>query len=174
MKKIIFVVVGVLLFSFSTLIFVKVVYPIKYREAVSESSTKYEIEESLIYAVIKAESGFSSKSVSKSGAYGLMQILPSTMCYIMNEEIEKERLFEPEFNIEVGTKYLRYLLNKFNDIRVVLSAYNAGEGNVFVWLKDKNYSLDGKTLKTTPFKETNNYVEKVLKYEKIYKKLLKN
>ena len=170
MKKIICLLVWILLLLFIPQFYVKVSYPFKYTNSVEKYSNIYNLDKSLVYAVIKTESGFDSNSISKSGAYGLMQILPSTMQYMVGEN-DKEKLFESDFNIYVGTKYLRYLKNKFDDIILVLCAYNAGEGNVFLWLKNKQYSADGKTLNNIPFKETRDYVKKVLNSQKIYEKL---
>ena len=65
------------------------------------------------------------------------------------------------------------MFDKFNDERVALAAYNAGEGNVITWLSDENYSENGKTLSVIPFSETRAYVEKVLKFKRLYKILYK-
>ena len=72
-------------------------------------------------------------------------------------------------NIIYGCKYLKYLLNKFEDINTTLCAYNAGETRVRTWLKS-NYSTDGKTLNFIPFEETRKYVNKIQKNMKFYKK----
>lgn len=154
-------------------IYIIKVYPIKYKKEISECSQKYDIDESLIYAIIKSESSFYPNRESKAGACGLMQIMPNTMKYIKGDsKLDKDKLFEPSFNIEVGTKYLRYLFNKFKKTELVICAYNAGEGNIKKWLNDTRYSLDGETLIDIPFLETRKYLKKVLGSEKIYKKLL--
>ena len=81
----------------------------------------------------------------------------------------------PDYNIKLGTYYLAYLSNKFNDTTVVLCSYNAGEGVVKSWLNDTKYSKDGKTLDYIPYKQTQNYVQNVIQGLDIYaKKLSKN
>ena len=69
----------------------------------------------------------------------------------------------------MGCYYLSYLINRYNDVDVALAAYNGGMGNVDKWLANPEYSSDGKTLSSIPFPETEKYVERVNKYEKIYK-----
>ena len=76
----------------------------------------------------------------------------------------------PKENIKIGTYYLSYLIEKFNDLKVAICAYNAGEGTVSSWLSNSNYSRDKKTLETVPYKETANYLEKVLRNLKVYQK----
>ncbi len=125
----------------------------------------------LVFAVIKAESGFRSDAMSSAGAVGCMQLLPSTAKFICErEEIEfvYSRLKEKEYNITLGCLYLNYLFKKFSDKETVLAAYNAGEGIVSEWLKNSKYSPDGKTLILVPYPETRAYVKKVIKYQKIY------
>ena len=122
-----------------------------------------------------------------------MQLLPSTAEWVIqkmrkqninipsysaeelfNSQISNGQLFDPNLNIQVGTFYLSYLINKFENIDVALAAYNAGEGNVIKWLSAEEFSSDQKTLKKIPFKETANYVKKVNLNLKIYsKKFLK-
>ena len=92
------------------------------------------------------------------------------------ENYEKEDLFDPKLNIEIGTWYLEKLEREFDgDWDNILAAYNGGSGNVNKWLKDEEYSKDGKTLDKIPFKETENYVKKVKadydSYKKIYESI---
>ena len=103
-----------------------------------------------------------------------MQMMPNTFYDIqhrLSEEYDEEMLFDPETSIKYGTYYLRYLYNIFGDWELVFAAYNAGMGNVSNWLKNDEYSKDGKLL-VIPFAETDNYVKKVLDTEKEYKKIL--
>jgi len=125
----------------------------------------------LVYAVIKAESGFRADAVSSAGAVGCMQLLPSTAKFICEREgigFDFERLKEKEYNITLGCLYLNYLFERFSEEETVLAAYNAGEGTVSEWLKNSEYSPDGKTLTRFPYSETHAYVKKVIKYQKIY------
>ena len=102
-----------------------------------------------------------------------MQIMPSTFEYMATEGQSKEDIFQADLNINIGTRYLRYLKNKFKDTSLIICSYNAGEGNVNKWLNDTDYSPDGKTLYKIPFSETKKYLDKVIKTQKIYQKLLK-
>ena len=102
-----------------------------------------------------------------------MQLMPATAEFVAQKygvDYEDKNLFDAQKNIEIGCRYLRYLYDKFGDKMTVLFAYNSGEGNVATWLKIQDYSQDEKTLTTCPYAETNNYVQKVLKAEKHYKK----
>ncbi|MBI5574337.1 MAG: lytic transglycosylase domain-containing protein, partial [Elusimicrobia bacterium] len=106
---------------------------------------KYNLDPAFVKAVIEAESNFNPNDVSCKGAVGLMQLMPRTAdgLKVNPNDVEK--------NIEGGTKYLNYMYEKFDDPKLALAAYNAGPNAV------KKY---GK--KIPPYKETQNYVEKVL------------
>ncbi len=161
----------VVLFSVS-FIQKKFVYPIKYYEHINKYSSEYGIDSALILATIKVESDFNKNAVSSKGAIGLMQIKQETASYIANMLNEKEfNLKDEETNIRYGTYYLKYLFERFESVQVVICAYNAGEGNVRAWLKDKTKSKNGKTLTVVPFLETQNYLNKILKAHKKYIKL---
>jgi soluble lytic murein transglycosylase len=143
----------------------------KYGNAVTKYGYQFNVDGNLIFAVMKAESNFDETAVSDKGAVGLMQILPSTGEFIsrkLNEEFDRNLLFDYETNIKYGAWYLSYLKGKFDDFICVLAAYNAGEGNVAYWLT--KYSDDGIHLNSIPYKETENYVNKVKSYYNNYKK----
>ena len=143
----------------------------KYDDFVKEYSLKYGISPSLVYAVIKCESNFDEKAVSHAGASGLMQLMPKTFEWIIPELEEGETfdIFSPRQNIEAGCKYLTYLYKRFKVTETVLAAYNAGEGTVYSWLQNPEYSDDGITLKEIPYSETKIYVNKVMKRFEEYK-----
>jgi len=118
----------------------------KYTTIIKQAAMKYDIPEDLIASVIQQESNFKNDVVSKSGAQGLMQLMPGTAKFLGVKDS-----FDPVQNITGGARYLRQMLDQFNgNIELALAAYNAGPGNV------KKY--DG----IPPFKETQNYVKKVL------------
>ena len=151
-------------------------YSLEYREMITEYSVEYALDPYLVAAVIHCESSGRADAVSKSGAIGLMQIMPETGDWIADKleikDFEAEKLNEPEINVRMGCWYLNFLMGRFSsNIVNVLAAYNAGHGNVDKWLEDGGLSEDGQ-LKNIPFEETDAYVEKVLyayeKYQTLY------
>jgi hypothetical protein len=117
-----------------------------YHGIVHEKASEYNMDPSLIKAVIKTESNWNNRAVSRKGAMGLMQLMPTTA-----SEMNVRNPFNPEENIEGGTKYLRYLLERFNgDLTLALAAYNAGPQTV------EKFGL------VPPITETRQYVNKVL------------
>lgn len=146
-------------------------YPLNYQSIIIENAKKYDVEPELISSIINVESHFSSDVVSNKAAVGLMQILPTTAEWVDKKigiDLEKNNLFKPSVNIEIGTYYLAYLFKIFDNTDNVICAYNAGLGNVQKWLANEEYSLDGETLTNIPFKETSNYLTKVKKCLKVY------
>ena len=156
----------------------KQIYPTTYSQYVEKYSLENDLDPLLIYAIIKAESNFNTSAVSNSNALGLMQILETTAKEVcekeFDEEFDKNKLFNAEYNIKVGTRYFSKLLNKYNNnIGISLAAYNAGTGKVDSWIEDGIIKQDGSNLENIPYKETNNYVRKILRYYDIYKEIYK-
>ena len=142
-----------------------------------EYADYYGLDRALIFAVVKTESGFDENAKSKAGALGLMQITEKTADYIAQKLcVPNYNIMDVETNINFGCYYIKYLITRFNHLDTALIAYNAGEGNVSTWLTDKRYSDDGKSLKSTPYQESNEYIIKIHKnfekYKKLYKKIL--
>lgn len=150
-------------------------YPKKYSEYVERYSDEYGLEPSLVYAVIRTESGFDPDAQSDAGACGIMQMMPSSFEWLQQKretegEYTTEDLFNPEVCIDYGCYLLKYFYDYYGDERCAVAAYNAG----FVvgeWLADSSYSKDGKTLDNIPYPETSNYVDKVESAKEMYIKL---
>lgn len=142
----------------------------KYYSAVVEFSEKSGIDPALAFAVIRTESGFNKNAKSNKGAAGLMQLMPETAEYIA--QIIKYKgeinLYDADCNIYLGCAYLSYLLKKFKSENAAVCAYNAGETNVFNWLKNEEFSDDGVNLKKIPYPETRDYFLRVKRYKKEY------
>ncbi|MBQ6152726.1 MAG: lytic transglycosylase domain-containing protein [Ruminococcus sp.] len=151
-------------------------YSQKYSEYVSKYSKEFGVDEALVYSVIRCESGFREDVESHAGAIGLMQLMPETFTWLqMNKDGEEtysaSDLQNPEINIEYGTYYLSWLLNKYGVENTAVAAYNAGVTNVDDWLSNTAYSSDGKTLSTIPYHETDEYVSKVENTKKMYEEI---
>lgn len=171
---ILFVILGIIIVNMGRLV-VETIYPRQYDELVEENASAFDIDEALLYAVIKTESGFDKDAVSSVGAKGLTQITPDTFIWLQTktgEDYEEDALFEPEISVYYGAYFLNMLLDEFDNIETALAAYHAGRGIVNEWLEDPELSLDGVVLEKIPYEDTAGYVKKVMKnierYEKIY------
>ncbi|MCI0427570.1 MAG: lytic transglycosylase domain-containing protein [Nitrospiraceae bacterium] len=123
-------------------------------QAVIRAAQQHHVQPALLLAVMKAESSFNPTVISKAGAVGLMQLIPETAI-----RHGVRNLYDANDNITGGAKHLRYLLDRFHgNIRLALAAYNAGERQV-----DRYGQIP-------PYKETQDYVKKVLVYYRSYKK----
>ena len=150
------------------------VYPRKYRRQVEKYSEEFGIDEYLIYSIIKTESKFNKKAISNKGAKGLMQVTDKTATWAAIELKlgDSVDIYKPDCNIRIGVWYLARLKKEFRgDLVLSVAAYNGGSGNVRRWLSEKEYSKDGRSLDKIPFKETSNYVYRVMKNYQVYKKL---
>lgn len=150
----------------------RVLYPLDYIETVDKYADEYNVPRVLLFAVIHTESGFQPDAVSSAGAMGLTQITPDTFHWLQTktgENLPDEALFEPETAIRYGALFYSLLLTEFdNDWYTAVAAYHAGRGQVNSWLQNAEYSTDGKALTTIPSKDTNHYVNKVLRAVEIY------
>jgi soluble lytic murein transglycosylase len=138
-------------------------YPLRYEQIVVGHAENYRLEPQLLAAVIYQESKFDADAVSRSGAVGLMQLLPATAQGIADRTggsgWHERDLLDPELNVRYGSWYLRHLLDKYDDERLALAAYNAGQTNVDRW------RAQGTGIR---FPETRRYVARVQRLKKIY------
>jgi hypothetical protein len=116
--------------------------------SINKAARKYQLPKRLLQAVVRAESDFQVRAVSPAGAQGLMQLMPATA-----RDLGVEDPFDIDQNIDGGAKYLRSMLDQFGgDLKLALSAYNAGPGNV---IKFKGQ---------VPFSETRAYIDRVMRF----------
>ena len=128
----------------------------KYDDIITDASDQYGVDSRLVKAIIKAESDFNPRAVSRKGAMGLMQIMPENF-----QHLQIENPFDPRENIMGGTRYFKYLYDRFEgQLALSLAAYNAGPTTV------DNYNKS-----IPPYRETEQYIERVLKYYYNYKSL---
>jgi soluble lytic murein transglycosylase-like protein len=125
----------------------------RYGDFIREASALYQIPEELVRAVIKVESDYDPRAVSRVGAQGLMQLMPDTA-----QRMQVRDVLDPRENILGGVRYLRVLANMFNgDLQLTLAGYNAGENAVL-----RHGGIP-------PFDETEDYVARVLQYYRRYR-----
>lgn len=160
-----------LIYILAVIILKKVIFPLKYETIVNKYAEQNNVDKYLVFSVIKKESNFKSDAISSKEAKGLMQVLDSTAKEITKEEAVE--LLNEEDNIEIGTKYLKYLIDKYDgDILLALCAYNAGLGNVDNWIKNETIITDGEAdIAKIPFQETKQYVKNILTYYYVYMNL---
>lgn len=149
-------------------------YPIYYKDEIRKHSKTYDVDPFLIAAIIRVETNYRTGRESKKGAIGLMQLMPDTAKWALEQaklpDVSMERLKnEPSANIELGTWYLHSLSGQFGDNRAaVIAAYNAGPGKVQSWLEDGSWNGSEEDTKNIPFGETRHYVQRVIYYYNQY------
>lgn len=145
-------------------------FPQAYNKDINRYATKNKIMPAWAFAIARRESSFMSDAHSGAGAYGLMQILPSTAKHLLRKKkISQHYLFTAKNNIKLGTKYLRKLLRQQNNNFVLATAsYNAGPYRVKSWLKKQKKIPADIWIESIPYKETRDYVKSVLAYQQIY------
>jgi soluble lytic murein transglycosylase len=153
----------------------EIALPLRHEDIIRQQAADKNVDASLIAAVIYTESRFRDQT-SHVGAKGLMQIMPDTADYIARKtggtRFERADLATPQINIAYGTWYLRYLLDKYRGNTILtLAAYNGGEGKVDEWRQLA--AARGERFKVAdhiPFRETRDYVRRVLSARADYRK----
>ncbi len=148
---------------------------------ISETRTTIN-DQALVLAMIRQESGFDSKAISRSGARGLLQLMPATARAVarkLNMKYSRTRLLsDRNYNITLGTGYLAELLDDFDGSYVLaLAAYNAGPGRVQGWIRTHGDPRDPSVdvidwIELIPFEETRNYVQRIIEAVPVYRKPL--
>jgi len=124
-----------------------------FQPIVLKAANRYKVDPAMVMAIIMAESSYNPKAISKKGAKGLMQLMPTTA-----RSLGVKDIFNPEHNINAGVRYFKKLLNQFDgDVELALAAYNAGSRKV-----KEHRGIP-------PFRATKYYIKKVIKYYRHYK-----
>lgn len=151
-------------------------FPQPYWPVLESNARKNNLDPFLVASLIRQESEFNPGAVSYANAWGLMQLLPS----VGRELARKERvrpyrtsyLLNPEVNLRLGTVYFRQLMSEFNDQpEYALAAYNAGDDRVKAWIANGPYASMPEFVESIPFTQTREYVEAILRNQKIYREL---
>jgi soluble lytic murein transglycosylase len=146
----------------------RTIYPLRYEETIREASEENDLEPAFVAAVIYTESRFRPDVESHQEAYGLMQLLPQSARFIQRRSGIEGDFRDPRVNIRLGTWFLGYLNDRYDgDERLMLAAYNSGEGSVDAWTSDEGFDIK----KDIPYKETRQYVDRALEAQKTYQDL---
>ena len=135
------------------------------------------VDRALLFALMRQESAFNVRAKSTAGARGLMQLMPRTASFIARDNrihrSRREFLFQPEFNIELGQKYVLHLLADTsigNDLMLTIAAYNGGPGNLRKWLRRTGFNDDPLLfMEALPARETRKFIESVFTNLWIYR-----
>lgn len=152
------------------------IYPYPYKELIEHYAVEYELDPLLIVSVIRVESKFAAQARSPKGAVGLMQLMPETAEWIAVQleypEFQLSDLEKPEVNIKFGSWYLASLKKEFKDNEfLLLAAYNGGRGNVKQWMQRYGWTMRFQEVEQIPFRETKEYVGRVLHDKRRYQQL---
>ncbi|MDT8975493.1 lytic transglycosylase domain-containing protein [Paenibacillus sp. chi10] len=158
-------------------------YPIAYEDEIRKYAAQYDVDPLLVAAIIRVETNFQAGRESRKGAIGVMQLMPETATWAMEQLKMNNRWSLDELkntadpNILIGTWYLKSLHKQFNENWIAaIAAYNAGPGNVNKWIRNKVWDGSYDTAKQQiPYGETKLYVQRVIhyydKYKNIYPKM---
>ena len=156
--------------------FWQMAFPLPYRESIDAHSHEQSVDPFLVAALIRQESEFNVAVISHANAYGLMQLLPATGKDLAHRSgirsFNASQLLTSDRNIQLGTQYVRSLLNSFGgQEEYVLASYNAGPGRAKLWQTWGPFREQAEFIETVPFHETRGYVQVVLRNADIYRRL---
>jgi len=150
----------------------KALYPMPYEAALRREAAKNDFDPMFAAGLIRQESTFQADAVSPKNAIGLMQVLPKTgklLARQLKVRYTKNKLFEPDFNIEVGMAYIANLVRETGAFEYAAAAYNAGEDRIAAWKSERNYEEIPELVESIPFTETREYVQVVLRNREVYR-----
>jgi soluble lytic murein transglycosylase len=153
----------------------RLLYPLAYEDLVRAEAQTRQVDDALVAALIRQESNFEPRAVSRVGAAGLMQIMPELGRKLATSHgftsWKDPLLRQPEVNVQLGTAHLASLLRQYKDVSHALAAYNAGSGRVARWLTKRGTEDPEVFVERIPFTETRDYVRIVQRNRAIYRAL---
>ena len=150
----------------------KALFPLPYEATLRREAAKNDFDPMFAAGLIRQESTFQADAVSHANAIGLMQVLPKTgklLAKQLRVRYAKNKLFEPDFNIEIGMVYIANLVQQFGSREAAAAAYNAGEDRISAWKSERNYEEIPELVESIPFTETREYVQVVLRNTEVYR-----
>jgi soluble lytic murein transglycosylase len=150
----------------------KALFPLPYEAALRREAAKNNFDPMFAAGLIRQESTFQADAVSKKDAIGLMQVLPKTGKLLAKQikvRYAKNKLYEPEYNIELGMVYIANLVQQTGAPEYAAAAYNAGEDRIAAWKAERNYEEIPEVVESIPFTETREYVQIVLRNTQVYR-----
>lgn len=156
--------------------FWRLAFPLPYRKSLEDYSREHSLDPFLVAALIRQESEFNTKAVSRTSARGLTQVMPATGRELGRKlripHYQTSMLFSPDTNLKIGTYYLRALNDQLKGKwEATLASYNAGKSRVVGWMAASDYHEPAEFVESIPFSETRAYVQSVLRNAEVYRRL---
>lgn len=148
-------------------------YPQNYWDLTQQAADGYGFDPRIFFSLVREESSFNKDIVSWAGARGLSQLMPATARQVggwLGMSVTKETSFDPLSNLKIGTRYMEYLQERFEgNMFLAVAGYNAGEGNVEKWLRQRGNKPTDEYIEDIPYRETRGYVKRVLGTYQVYR-----
>lgn len=147
-------------------------YPNLYWDEVTEAATGYGYDPRIFHALVREESSFNKDIVSWAGARGLSQLMPATARRVgewLDINVTRQSSFDPLTNLRIGSRYMEFLQDRFRgNMFLAVGGYNAGEGNIDRWLRERGNTPTDEFVENIPFRETRSYVKRVMGTYQVY------
>jgi soluble lytic murein transglycosylase len=150
----------------------KALYPLPYEAIIRREAGKNNFDPMLAAGLMRQESTFQADALSPADAVGLMQVLPKTgklLAKQLHVRFSQDKLFQPEYNIQLGMLYIAGLVRLTGAPEYALAAFDAGEDRIAAWKSERNYEEIPEVVESIPFSETRDYVQIVLRNAELYR-----
>jgi soluble lytic murein transglycosylase len=150
----------------------KVLYPLPYESVIRREAAKNNFDPMLAAGLMRQESTFQADALSPQNAIGLMQVIPKTgklLAKQLRVRFSSDKLFQPEYNIQLGMLYISGLVKLTGAPEYALAAFDAGEDRIAAWKAERNYDEIPELVESIPFSETRDYVQIVLRNSEVYR-----